>query len=453
MNSSKMLLKRFDFVSYLLGNVITQFGSDLVQFTVSLYILEKTGSATLFATMLSIIVLPRFLISPIAGVLADRLDRKKILMALNMLNGLVIAGFGGLLSNQTEPPLVLFFGLVVYLEAVETFYQPAAGAVFPTILAKNQLATANSLSQGVMTISVILSPLLAGWLYRAERIGGIMLLAGLLYLVAMFSKLPLQLGFTKKESETGVGTIWTEFRQGIAYINQNKVLWRIVGLAATVNFVLAPLIQVTWVYAVRESFGFSAKMLAISQSILMAGLIIGSLLSMYITNKWQLGNIFIGVIFVFAGLTSLLTLNFIINFELMKSPMNTYRLALPLFFLFTTFSVSVNVSLGTFIQKTTPLDIMGRLMTVLSMVSMGAVPIGSLLFGFMSDWFPIYASFGVSALVLWLVSVKYVGSIKQFNDFVRAKEEANTEETGSFDLEERIDLDREAENGKREVSV
>lgn len=71
-------IKRKDFSLLILGKLVSLLGSNMQQFALSLYVLALTGSATIFASMLSISILPRIILSPIAGVFGDWFDRKKL---------------------------------------------------------------------------------------------------------------------------------------------------------------------------------------------------------------------------------------------------------------------------------------------------------------------------------------------------------------------------------------
>lgn len=95
--------------------------SNILQYVLSLYVLDLTGSATLFASMLSIIIFPRILLTPLAGVLADRV-RKSRVMALILLGEAVVLGIYFLLGLITSISIVLVYLLVVVLEAGEMLF-------------------------------------------------------------------------------------------------------------------------------------------------------------------------------------------------------------------------------------------------------------------------------------------------------------------------------------------
>lgn len=92
--TKKSLLKQRDFTLLIFGNLVSLLGSNMQQFALSLYVLDLTGSATIFASILSISVIPRLILTPIAGVFGDWFDRKKSIVFLDYLNSGIIALFG-----------------------------------------------------------------------------------------------------------------------------------------------------------------------------------------------------------------------------------------------------------------------------------------------------------------------------------------------------------------------
>lgn len=98
MNSK--LLKQKDFLLLMAGQFVSMMGSQFQSFAVSLYILKITGSATKFASVLVIMMIIQVLLGPVAGVFADWFDRKKIIVLLDFLNGVIVGGFAYLYLGQ-----------------------------------------------------------------------------------------------------------------------------------------------------------------------------------------------------------------------------------------------------------------------------------------------------------------------------------------------------------------
>src|SRR5690554_4521058 len=89
----RALLKNKNFSLLLAGNAVSLLGSNMQQFALSLYVLALTGSATIFSTMLAISILPRIILTPFAGVFGDWFDRKKSIVTMDTINGLLIGAY------------------------------------------------------------------------------------------------------------------------------------------------------------------------------------------------------------------------------------------------------------------------------------------------------------------------------------------------------------------------
>jgi len=87
------LLKEKNFSLLMFGKFISLTGTQMQEFALSLYVLKITGSATLFASVIIVAMIPQLLLSPIAGVFADWLDRKKIIVYLDIISGILVGIF------------------------------------------------------------------------------------------------------------------------------------------------------------------------------------------------------------------------------------------------------------------------------------------------------------------------------------------------------------------------
>ena len=97
------LIRQKDFSLLIFGKLVSLVGSNMLQFALSLYVLAITGSATIFASMLSISILPRLLLSPIAGCLADWFDRKRTIVLLDFINSIIIGSFAVIIVVERRP--------------------------------------------------------------------------------------------------------------------------------------------------------------------------------------------------------------------------------------------------------------------------------------------------------------------------------------------------------------
>lgn len=118
----RALLKNKNFTLLLAGNAVSLLGSNMQQFALSLYVLAVTGSATIFSTMLSISILPRILMTPFAGVFGDWFDRKKSIVLMDTINGLLIGAYAFYFFMNGSLSVPSIYLLVVLLEITEIFF-------------------------------------------------------------------------------------------------------------------------------------------------------------------------------------------------------------------------------------------------------------------------------------------------------------------------------------------
>lgn len=95
-----------NFTLLLLGQISSLVGNYTLKFALSMYILERTGSAAIFAGILSIAMVPTLLLSPLGGVLADRANRRNIMVALDGLSGLAVLAAAALLTRERGLPVI-----------------------------------------------------------------------------------------------------------------------------------------------------------------------------------------------------------------------------------------------------------------------------------------------------------------------------------------------------------
>ena len=104
MPSQRLFTRNFSFLVF--GQISSLFGNYTLKFALSMYILEKTGSASAFATILAVAMLPTILLSPLGGILADRANRRNIMVVLDVLSGLTVL-FAGLVLPLGHEMLVV----------------------------------------------------------------------------------------------------------------------------------------------------------------------------------------------------------------------------------------------------------------------------------------------------------------------------------------------------------
>ncbi|GCE13516.1 MFS transporter [Tengunoibacter tsumagoiensis] len=172
------------FVTIWVGQMISLLGSGMSGFALGVYLYEQTHSVTQFALLYLFVFLPQIVITPLSGVIADRYNRRNIMIASN-IGGVLTTGLLILLV-QTNALQVWLIYLISILFAIcnATLFPPYAASV-PMLVPKEQLGRANGMVQFANSISQTLAPLLAGVLVVTIHLSGIALIDGITFLVAV----------------------------------------------------------------------------------------------------------------------------------------------------------------------------------------------------------------------------------------------------------------------------
>ena len=142
-----------------LGQLISETGDGLTNLALLLLVNALTGSTAALAAMAIVLAIPPLTIGLIAGTYVDRLDRRRIMLASDLLRALVVLGF---IAVGTASSLWLLYLLAFVQATIGTFFAPARGALLPRVVPSEGLLSANSLAQATRVVSVVIGAGLAG---------------------------------------------------------------------------------------------------------------------------------------------------------------------------------------------------------------------------------------------------------------------------------------------------
>jgi MFS family permease len=144
-----------------LAQIVSQLGDWLDYVAVLTLLLELTGSGAAAAGMLVARFLPGFFASPLAGVVVDRLDRKRVMIAADVGRGVLVLG---LLTIGSAADVWLVYVVVGAVVVLSSFFEPARNATIPNVVAPEDLVTANALSSVTWSVNLALGAALGGFL-------------------------------------------------------------------------------------------------------------------------------------------------------------------------------------------------------------------------------------------------------------------------------------------------
>ncbi|GAA0409537.1 hypothetical protein Acor_36390 [Acrocarpospora corrugata] len=229
-------LKRFGAVAA--GQLVSIIGSALTEFAVPLWIYVTTGSLVSFALFSVIALVPGMLVAPLAGVIVDRYDRRRVMLAGDVGAGGTQLALGLLLWTGNLQ-LWHVYPLLALLSVALTFQRLAYGAAIPQLVPKRYLGHANGIVQMVTGTAQLIVPLIAVGLMAAIGLEGILVLDVVSYAFAFTSVLlirfPKTMGFRRREP------LLTEMAEGFRYTWGNRNFRAMLLFFAGLNVFLSPL--------------------------------------------------------------------------------------------------------------------------------------------------------------------------------------------------------------------
>ncbi|WP_195265465.1 MFS transporter [Clostridium sp. 1001275B_160808_H3] len=185
-------MKNKNFIIIVIGQIISLFGNAIQRFSMSLYLLEFTGSTATFANILAISTIPYILFAPIAGTLSDRVNKKKIMVYLDFFCSALIGGYAIILLNGRDHEVIV--AVVMFMLSIcFTLYGPAVTASIPQIVEEDKLTSANGVINQVGSIVNFAGPILAGVLYGIVGIKAIVIINAISFFVSAIMELFLDI--------------------------------------------------------------------------------------------------------------------------------------------------------------------------------------------------------------------------------------------------------------------
>ncbi len=229
------------------GQLVSLIGSQLTGFALGVWVYEQTHSVLQLALVQVALQAPYVLLSPIAGVFADRWNRRTAMIVSDFGAGLAVLAAGGLyLTHHLQPWMVIPINL--WMSSFNTLMWPSFTASVTLLVPKQHYGRANGFVQLGEALPQVAGPALAGALYVAIHLGNMALIDFATYLFAallmlFFVRIPDPPRTT--QGQEAKGSIWKEMRFGWDYITRRKGLLALLLFFMTTNFlsgVMSPLI-------------------------------------------------------------------------------------------------------------------------------------------------------------------------------------------------------------------
>ena len=391
-----------NFILLLLGQVCSLIGNYTLKFALSMYVLERTGSAAIFAGLLAVATVPQVLLAPIGGLLADRLNRRNMMVALDALSGtavfLTFLGSGGLhetggfhVMSQEGPSLLLISILQVVLGILGAFESPTVQACVPQMQTGENLLKGNAAVSQIQAVAGLVTPFLGSLFHTAFGIRPVLAVCAACFFLTALLECFIRLSHQKRPGGQKIRQI---LRQDLGeskdfLLKKRPEVFRLLLLAALASFFVVGTAVVGLPFLVRNVLGLSANHYGAAESLMggasVAGaLAVGMLAGRLREKGLQSLLIAVGAVLIPAGAAFLLPLSTGVRYLIL---LVCFCIAQAVCSMFSILALSM-------IQESTPEHLTGKIMACVIALSTCAQPVGQVVYGLLFD---------LSAGSTWLV--------------------------------------------------
>ncbi|KQZ59168.1 MULTISPECIES: MFS transporter [unclassified Lysobacter] len=353
-----------DFLLIWVGQLVSGVGSRLTSFALGIWVYQTTGSTTRFALIFVAMAVPALLISPIAGALVDRWDRRRTMIVCDAVSALTMLALALLYATDTLALWHVYAGVGISAMA-NAFLQPAYAASIPLLASQEQLTRVNGLVQTGFAVAQVGGPLLAGVLVSTISMQGVLIVDALTFAIGvvalLFARVP-----RPARSEDAEQGLWQEAATGFRYVRDRGGLLGLLLVFGATNFLFG--IASIAITPLVLSFA-DATLLGVQMAVGGCGLLLGGLaMSTWGGPRRRIHGVLgfslaAGVLLAVHGLAPSFALVLVAGFG--------FFLTLPV----------LNASNAALWQSKVPADLQGRCFAIQRVLSEAAMPLGYCLAG------------------------------------------------------------------------
>lgn len=387
---------------FLISQSVSLLGSMLVMYAIMWHITLTTKSGVMMTIYVLTTFLPALFISPFAGVWADRLNKKKVMITADLTIAIFTLLIAVLFLFNIRH-LWIIFVISIIRTLGQAVHQPAVSSVYPVIVEKDYLLKVQGINQGIQSASMIVIPLLAGLLLSIAPIEYLFFIDVVTAVIAVWMLVKL-IKIPKKDNfeEDAKIAYFKEIKQGIQYAYKKPLIYNIILFGLIFMMLVAAPSFLSYLQVARV-FGDEPWRLSVLEVFFGGGMLLGSfVISIWKGFKNRLVTYFVSYIMIGVGTIGL------------GIPIN-YWLYIGFWFVVGFFIALSSPLLATIIQEKVEEEYLGRVFSVFGLIHMIAMPIGMLVFGPLSD--TVDASLLILISGIGMVAISMLVFLKR--DFIK----------------------------------
>lgn len=370
------------FVSLVIVQIASLFGSAVLRFALPLYVLDLTESATLMAAVTAAAWLPYIVLTPIGGVAADRVNKKRIMAALDAIMAatcIVYLGFEGAIDLVG----LSVFALVV-LYAAQSVYQPTVQATVPFLVPRQGVVRATAVVSQISALSGLVGPVVGGLVFGLFGIGPVVAVSGVAFalsavLIVAMVRIPRD---AVERSDAGVvRTVLGDISESLSFLRHDRpVILKAIFLAAGINLTLTALILVGTPVIVTQVLGLPNQYMGFAEGALALGGLAGGIAVGALASRLKIER---APLLLLLATLALVPVAAVLGVPM--DPLVAYGVLVVSLFASMACATMFSIQAVSFVQMETPGHLVGKVIALMMSLANCAQPVGQLVYGGLFD--------------------------------------------------------------------
>ena len=373
---------------FIIGKLISVFGSAIYTFAIGLYVLKQTGSGFSFALTLFVGLIPTIIFSPVAGYMSDRFDKKKIVVFMDFSNGMMfLILFMLTLKFELNQPMIY---ISTFMTTVfTTFFGIAFEAAKPNLVADEKLMSINSLSKAIDSTALILAPVLGGLIFAFTDIKTFILINAVCFIFSAGIETMIDFNYNVKSTAeiNDDGGFVEDIKDGLTYIRKSSEIVKMINVLVILNFFISFSVTVPLPYIINNLLNLSSNQYGIIQGAFPVGMILGAVVVGKIIEKIDYMKLLIFSSITLSVAIALLGLPLVLADASSLAYMIYYISIMVIFGIAISF---IDVPILWLMQKSIPDNLRGKVLSISMSIVKLIAPLGLVISGMIINSVPVY---------------------------------------------------------------
>lgn len=373
-------MRNRNFVMVVIGQIISLFGNAILRFALPLYLLNESGSAALFGMVSACAFIPMIVLGPVGGIIADRVNKRNIMVVLDFSTALLVLLIILLLGKMNL--VVLLFGALFILYGIQGAYQPAVQASIPVLLSGEHIMQGNAVINLVSSFSGLIGPVIGGALFGFFGIMPILYISAVCFLISAVMEVFICIPFEKRTAQGNIFAIgFGDLKDSFRYMYREQPVIMQFSLAiAVINLVLSALMIIALPVMVTQMLDFDGetanRLYGYAEGVMAMGSLCGGMGAGMLAGKLKAKS---GYLLLFYDALTLIPIGLAMMLPI--PDMLSYGIIMvscfAMMFLATLFSVQIM----SYLQMIVPGELIGKVISCAMCIGMCATPVGQAVYG------------------------------------------------------------------------